>query len=84
MQVEIDENTSCRKAYDSLFRRKLTSLFEILREEYFLNLEAAYLENQYTGQEKPTASLIRAFLFSEREALVKLLFSSSTLKPKSY
>jgi hypothetical protein len=84
VQIELDENTRLRKAHDSLFRRKLTSLFKISREEYFSNLGAACLENQHTGQEEPAAPSMPAFLFSEREALAKLLFPSPTLKPKSH
>lgn len=69
VQIEFDENTRLRKDHDSLFKRKLTSLFEISREEYFSTLGAACLENQHTGQEEPAGPSIPAFLFSEREAL---------------
>ena len=84
VQTEFNENTRLRKDHDSLFKRKLTSLFETSREEYFSNLGAACLENQHTGQEQPAGPSIPAFLFSEREALAKLLFPSPTLKRKSH
>jgi hypothetical protein len=83
VQTELDENMRLRKDHDSLFKRKLTSLFETSREEYFSKLGAACLENQHTGQEEPACPSIPAFLFSEREALAELLFPSPTLKPKS-
>ena len=84
VQIEFDENTRLRKDHDSLFKRKLTSLVEISREEYFSTLGAACLENQHTGQEEPAGPSIPAFLFSEREALAKLLFPSPTSKTKSH
>jgi hypothetical protein len=84
LEIELDENTRLRKDHESLFKRKLTSLFEISRQEYFSNLGAACLENQHTGQEEPTGLSIPAFLFSEREALATLLFPSLILKPKPH
>ena len=84
VQVELDENKRLRKDHDSLSKRKLTSLFESSREEYFSNLGAACLENQHTGQEELAAPSTPAFLFSERDALAKLLFPLPTLKPKPY
>jgi hypothetical protein len=84
LQTELKENTRLRKEHDSLSKRKLTSLFELSREEYFSTLGAACLENQHTGQEEPAAPSMPAFLFSERDALAKLLFPPPTLKPKPY
>ena len=84
VQVELDNNTNLRKAHDRLFKRKLTSLFEISREEYFSYLRAACLENQHTGQEEPAGPSRPAFLFSERKALAKLLFPPPTSKPRPH
>jgi hypothetical protein len=49
VENELQENTRLRKNHDSLIKRKLTSLFETSRQEYFSTLGAACLENQYTG-----------------------------------
>jgi hypothetical protein len=84
VKIELEENARLKKDHDNLFKRKLTSLFEASRQEYFATLGAACLENQHTGQEEPAGPSLPTFLFSEREALAKLLFPSPTPKPKSY
>ena len=35
IQIKVHENTRLRKDHNSLFKRKLTSLFEVSRDEYF-------------------------------------------------
>jgi hypothetical protein len=67
VQTELNENTRLKKNHDSLFKRKLTSLFEASRQEYFATIGAACLENQHTGQEEPAGPSLPTFLFSERE-----------------
>jgi hypothetical protein len=84
VQIELHENTKFKKDYKSLFQRKLTSLFEASREEYFSTLGAACLENQHTGQEEPAGPSIPTYRFPEREGLAKLLFLSPSEKSKSY
>jgi hypothetical protein len=84
VQIKLDENTRLRKDHDSLSKRKLTSLFEASREEYFSTLGAACLENQHTGRDKSAGPSIPAFRFSEREALARLLFPLFTPKPAFY
>jgi hypothetical protein len=84
VENELQENTRLRKDHDSLIKRKLTSLFEASRQEYFSTLGAACLENQYTGQDEPTGPSMPAFRFSEWEALARLLFPSPTLTPTFY
>ena len=75
VQIELDENTRLKTKYHSLFQRKLKSLFEASRKEYFSTLGAACLENQHTGQEEPAGPSIPTYRFPEREGLAKLLFS---------
>jgi hypothetical protein len=84
VQIKLDENKKLKKDHDRLSRRKLTSLFEASREEYFSTLGAACLENQHTGQEEAAGPSIPTFRFSEREGLAKLLFPLPSQKPKSY
>jgi hypothetical protein len=84
VQIELDENTLLKKKHKSLFQRKLTSLFEASREEYFSTLGAACLDNQHTGQEEPDGPSIPTYRFSEREGLAKLLFPSPSEKPISH
>jgi hypothetical protein len=84
VQIKLNENTRLRKDHDNLSKRKLTSLFEDSREEYFSTLVAACLENQHTGRGEPAGPSVPAFRFSEREALARLLFPSPTPKPASY
>jgi hypothetical protein len=84
VKKQLDENRQLKKDHDGLFKRKLTSLFESSREEYFSTLGATCLENQHTGQEEPAGPSAPVYLFSEREALAKLLFPSPSQKPKSY
>jgi hypothetical protein len=45
IKIKIDDYDRLRRDYDSLFRRKLTSLFKTSREEYFATLRATCLEN---------------------------------------
>jgi hypothetical protein len=49
VQIKLNENKKLKKDHDRLFRRKLTSLFEALRKEYFSTIRTACLENQHTG-----------------------------------
>jgi len=84
MQIKLDENTRLRKDHDSLFKRKLTPLFEASLEEYFSTLGAVCLENQHTGQGEPAGPSMPSFRFSEREALARLLFPPPTPTPASY
>ena len=84
VQIELDENKRLKKDHDRLFRRKLTSLFEASRKEYFSTIGAACLENQHTGQEEAAGPSIPTYRFSEREGLAKLLFPLPLQKPKSY
>ena len=83
VQIELNENAELKKDHDSLFRRKLTSLFEASRKEYFSTLGAACLENQHTGQDEAAGPSIPAFRFSEREGLAKLLFPLPSQEAKS-
>jgi hypothetical protein len=62
VQPELNENTRLKKNHDSLFKRKLTSLFEASRQEYFATIGAACLENQHTGQEEPAGPSLPIFL----------------------
>jgi hypothetical protein len=84
VKIELDENARLRKDYKSLSMRKLTSLFEASRQEYFSTLGAVCLENQHTGQDEPAGPSMPTFLFSEREALARLLFPPPTPTPASY
>jgi hypothetical protein len=84
VQSELKENTEFRRDHSRFFKRKLTSLFEMSRQEYFENLGAACLENQHTGHKEPADPSKPTFPFSEREALTKLLFPPPTLKSKPH
>ena len=84
VHIKLDENIRLRKNYKSLSMRKLTSLFEASRHEYFSTLGAVCLENQHTGQGEPAGPSMPSFRFSEREALARLLFPPPTPTPASY
>ncbi len=81
VKVEVDNYNRIRRNHDSLLRRKLTSLFEVSREDCFATLVATCLENQHTGQKEPVGPSKPTFRFSEREELARLLFPSPTPTP---
>jgi hypothetical protein len=83
VQIELNENTRLRKDYDSLSKRKLTSLFEASRQEYFSTLGAVLRINARVKDE-PAGRSMPAFRFSERKALARLLFPPPALAPTSY
>jgi hypothetical protein len=45
VKEEVDENARLKKHHNGLFKRKLRSVFEASREEYFSTIGAACLEN---------------------------------------
>ena len=62
VQTKLDEIKKLKKDHDRLSRRKLTSLFDASREEYFSTLGAVCLENQHTGQDEaagPSIPILR-------------------------